>query len=170
MEGFCRRARIALSSIAGFGMILLSSFGAAPPAGSGTPLVPVGPEVQVQLGDVQVIATSEPGETRWGYHQYPNLFRLPEGRIGLGFSHNADATEAVGNASPMYVSADEGKTWKRVYNHVAGYKPHPTVAEVSPGEFLSISPVVAFNLKATGLSLPPPVGYLGDEKGIAVHR
>ena len=145
-------------------------FWSAPLAGSGTPPVSVGPEVRVQLGKVQVIATSEPGETRWGYHQYPALFRLPQGRIGLGFSHNADATEAVGHASPMVLSADEGKTWKRVYNHVAGYKPHPTVAEVSPGEFLSISPVVAFNLKATGLSLPPPVGYLGDEKGISLHR
>ena len=156
--------------VPGTAAIYLFFLWSAPLAGSGTPLVPVGPEVRVQLGKVQVIATSEPDETRWGYHQYPALFRLPQGRIGLGFSHNADATEAVGHASPMYVSADEGRSWKRVYNHVAGYKPHPAVAEISPGEFLSISPVVAFNLKATGLSLPPPVGYLGDEKGISLHR
>lgn len=156
-----RRFRLALTEVSAV-IILFAQWA--------EPAIEVGPEVQVRLSDPVVVATSEPGEMRWGYWQFPNLFHLPEGRIGLGFSHNADATETYGTASPMYISDDQGRTWKRVYNHVAGYKPHPSGCEVAPGEFLSVSPVVAFNLEAARLELPPPAGYLGKEKGISLHR
>ncbi len=141
------------------------------PAGqkNGSP-VEAGPEVEVTLGEPVIVALSEPGEMRWGFHQYPALFRLPEGRIGLGYSHNADAVEAFGNASPTYTSEDKGRTWKRVCNHIAGYKPHVSVCEIAPGEFLCMASTVAFNLKAAGLNLSPPAGFLGDEKGLSLHR
>ena len=58
----------------------------SPGQGSGS-TVEAGPEVQVKLGEPVIVALSELGEMRWGYHQYPALFRLPEGRIGLGHSH-----------------------------------------------------------------------------------
>ena len=69
----------------------------------------------------------------------------------------------------MFVSNDNGLTWRRTHNHVAGYKPHPTVLEVNTEEYLSISPV-AFNLQATSLTLPPTVGHLDKEKGIPLHH
>ena len=39
------------------------------------------------VGPPVVVALSEPGETRWGWHQFPALSLLPDGEILCAFSH-----------------------------------------------------------------------------------
>ena len=61
----------------------------------------------MKLGDPIVAAVSDVGETRWGFHQFPNLSRLPDGRIVLTWANAADASETHGHPAPCCVSRDD---------------------------------------------------------------
>lgn len=49
----------------------------------------------------------------WGAYQFPDLFRLPDGRIMCAFADSGDTPDAYGAARGCYVSADNGVTWER---------------------------------------------------------
>lgn len=115
--------------------------------------------VTVELGAPVVVAVSRVGERRWGFHQFPALSRLPDGRVFCMFSYQPDAVASYGNPARKYVSSDDGVTWKRAKDEgpVRG-APHSVVSEVFDGEFLCLPPMPAFDLKAARVTMPEPIG------------
>jgi hypothetical protein len=120
---------------------------------------PLGDKVTARIGAPVVVALSRPGETRWGFHQFPALSPLPDGRILCTFNKQRDAIAAYGGASGAYVSADNGATWKRATIADLGLiAPHPSVSEVFDGEYLCAPATAAFDAKKHKVELPEPVG------------
>ncbi|MCF7687784.1 MAG: glycoside hydrolase [Cephaloticoccus sp.] len=85
--------------------------------------------MRIKLSDPVLVAESsfvnETGVDRWGFHQFPVLDRLLDGRIAVTFHINADSARAYGKAAAepnRAVSPDEGQTWVRGPAHepVAG--------------------------------------------------
>ena len=116
-------------------------------------------KVIVELGKPVVLAVSRVGEKRWGFHQFPALSRLPDGRIFCMFSYQTDAVVSYGNPARTYVSSDDGVTWKltRDEGPIRG-APHSVICSLFDGEFLCVPPMPAFDLKAAKLTMPEPVG------------
>ena len=46
--------------------------------------------MKFELSDPVVVALSEPNETRWGFHQFPALSVLPDGKILIMFADAED--------------------------------------------------------------------------------
>lgn len=65
-------------------------------------------EATLVLHDPVPVAVSEPGEKRWGFHQFPAISRLPGGRLLVTFNDRPDRDEAYGTPGPAYVSSDSG--------------------------------------------------------------
>jgi hypothetical protein len=116
-------------------------------------------KVTVALGPPVVVAVSRPGETRWGFHQFPALSRLLDGRILCTFSRQRDAVASYGGGAPTCASSDGGATWTRAKSEgLRLIAPHVFVSEVFDGEFLCVPPTPAFDAKAKKVTLPKPVG------------
>lgn len=49
-------------------------------------------------------------ELHWGYIQFPKLYEMADGNIGLFFHYGNDSPDALGNGKYLY-SKDRGKTW-----------------------------------------------------------
>ncbi len=129
------------------------------------------PALEIEVGDPVVVALSRAGEKRWGFHQFPSLARIPDGRIVATYSHNEDAVEAYGTECPAFLSNDDGKTWTRMEKaDFLGMKPHPSVCEVAPGEFLCVPPVRPFDLNAAKLEMPEPVVSNKGNGALSLHR
>lgn len=124
----------------------------------------------VEYGEPIVVAVSQVDEKRWGYHQFPALAQLPDGIIELSYSNNEDAITTYGSKCPVFVSKDQGQTW---VNDDKGFpfdiKPHSSVCEVAPGEYLFVPPAKPLDLAVINLSLPKPAAIF--EKGqFEMHR
>jgi hypothetical protein len=116
-------------------------------------------KVTAEIGAPVVVALSRVGEKRWGFHQFPALSRLPDGRIICMFNKQKDAVAAYGGAAAKRVSDDGGASWKTMRG--AGLTliaPHSAVSEVFDGEYLCVRPTPAFDAKANKVALPKPVG------------
>jgi len=111
--------------------------------------------VRVEFDEPVVIALSEPGETRWGHHQFVWLSEYPGNRILARFHACADAVAAYGEPQPTYVSSDEGQTWEPFAE--PGLPPAGITSRVFDGEFLCVPTIEAFDTKAHGIALPEPV-------------
>ena len=64
----------------------------------------------LEISDPYVVVQSGAGETRWGYYQFPCIYRNDDGSIRVTWALHDDAVDAVGNGS-YAVSTDGGKTW-----------------------------------------------------------
>jgi len=116
-------------------------------------------KVTVELGAPAVVAVSRVGEKRWGFHQFPALSRLPDGRIFCMFSYQPDAVASYGIPARRFTSSDAGVTWKRAKEEgPIRAAPHSVISEVFNGEFLCIPPIPAFDLQKANVTLPEPVG------------
>jgi hypothetical protein len=127
--------------------------------------------VSVRIGAPVVVAVSRPGETRWGFHQFPALSPLPDGRILCTFNKQRDAVAAYGGASGAYVSADHGATWKRAKVADLGLiAPHPAVSPVFDGEYLCAPATAAFDAKKHKVELPEPVAQFHAYTNNSIYR
>lgn len=116
-------------------------------------------KVTVEIGAPAVVAVSRVGEKRWGFHQFPALSRLPDGRIVCTFSKQKDAVASYGGAAPTYASRDGGATWTRAKPEgLALIAPHVFVSELFDGEYLCVPATPAFDAQAQKIALPRPVG------------
>lgn len=77
--------------------------------------------MQIDISEPALIAESsfvnQAGVDRWGYHQFPQLTRLLDGRIAVTFHINADSATAYGKSTTepnRGVSSDGGRSWQRV--------------------------------------------------------
>ncbi|MBA4388094.1 MAG: hypothetical protein C0404_08945 [Verrucomicrobia bacterium] len=147
-----------MSNLIRSGSALVPAAGSAAAAGETT--TPAG-EIDIRLEDPVVAAVSAPGEKRWGFHQFPQLSRMPGGQLLLTYAHNEDAVATYGTVCPALVSADDGRTWKPLEKDGTPFvpsKPHGCVFEVLDGQFLTAPPAPNFDLKAAGMALPAKVG------------
>lgn len=160
-EVFLRFEIAAAAVTAAFAVSGLASARAASPA----------PKLEIEVGNPVIVSLSRAGEKRWGFHQFPSLARIPDGRIVATYSHNEDAVEAYGAACPAFVSADGGKTWTRMEKaDFLGMKPHPSVCEAAPGEFLCVPPARPFDLNPGKLEMPEPVVSGKGNGALSLHR
>lgn len=67
--------------------------------------------IRVELGRPAVVVLSQPNETRWGYYQFPEIFRLDNGHLAVLYSVHSDSAMSYGQPKPGRVSSDGGKTW-----------------------------------------------------------
>ncbi|MBT3377012.1 MAG: exo-alpha-sialidase [Lentisphaerae bacterium] len=115
------------------------------------------PPLDVSIDDPVLVALSAPGEQRWGFHQFPALSRMPDGRILLMYADAADASETHGHPAPGYVSDDEGQSWSFLSEELRPVRPHFSISEVYDGEFLVMPACEYLNIDAMGVELPEPV-------------
>lgn len=66
----------------------------------------------IELAEPVTVTLAPPEIRQWGPYQFPNLARLPDGRIEVSFHMEADSATAYGLSPARAVSADQGKTWK----------------------------------------------------------
>jgi hypothetical protein len=118
-----------------------------------------GGKLTVRIGAPVVVALSRPGETRWGFHQFPALSPQPDGQILCTFNEQHDAVAAYGGASGACVSADRGATWERAtVADLDLIAPHPAVSKLFDGEYLCVPATAAFDARKHKVELPAPVG------------
>lgn len=51
--------------------------------------------------------------TGWGPYQFPDLFKLPDGRLMCAFADSTDTIDTYGAERGCCVSSDGGKTWEK---------------------------------------------------------
>ena len=113
--------------------------------------------MKITMDDPVVVAVSAAGETRWGFHQFPALSRMPDGRILIMYADAADASETHGSPAPCFISGDSGKSWKRFKsNDLTPTRPHFAVSKVFDGEYLVIPSMGYFDVEKNGIKLPEP--------------
>ena len=80
------------------------------------PRVTLGPPVVVMLGP--------PGDLRWGYYAFPDMWRAPGGELYLAVNVGEDAND-VGEHLPtqFFVSRDEGESWLPILEDQVDFSP-----------------------------------------------
>lgn len=111
----------------------------------------------VQLDEPSLISKSAPDESRWGFHQFPALTRLPDGRIIIMWADAEDASETHGGQSESKVSGDGGKTWRPFSGPPAPIRPHFTITPVFNGEYLTMPACRYFDIREAGIDLGEPL-------------
>ena len=109
----------------------------------------------LRISDPTIVSYSSEGETRWGYHQFPALSRLPDGRILLVYADAEDASESHGEVAPAFVSSD-GTTWSPFVGPPHPVRPHFSVTPLG-GRSLVLPSAPYFDTARHGIELPPPV-------------
>lgn len=82
--------------------------------------------MKVEIGPPVLVSLAPPGETRWGFWNFPYLFRLPDGALALTHHTDHDSERAYGRAAPFFVSRDEGRSWQPQSPPCAELGLHPT--------------------------------------------
>lgn len=95
--------------------------------------------IDLQLGEVVVVAVSGDVKSNWGHFQFPKLSPLPQGEILLTFNDSADDNAAYGHPGPAFVSRDQGKTWQAYQGTERAIAiSHSPISAVAGGEYLCL--------------------------------
>ncbi len=125
----------------------------------------------VSLGDPVLAARSAPNETRWGFHQFPSLNRLPDGGISLSYANADDSHATHGSASPALVSHDQGRSWQPMTGDLKPVTPHFAIAELCDGDYLAIPGCRYFDITKESVTLPEPFEKSGMNGSVCFfHR
>jgi len=127
--------------------------------------------LEVRLSEPVVIARSRPRETRWGYHQFPAISRLPDGRIVVTYNGGPDRDDFYGRPGPAYVSSDQGVTWTE-------YGPddplltvsHSVISEVNDGDYLCVPMSSSMDIEKEGVKLPQVSGKMHVYNEVLLYR
>ncbi|MDA0989671.1 MAG: sialidase family protein [Verrucomicrobia bacterium] len=127
--------------------------------------------ITVRVSDPVVVALSEAGETRWGYHQFPALSRLPDGRLLVTFNDRPDRDDAYGTPGPAYVSADGGLTW----NRWTSPEPlltvsHSVISQICDGEYLCVPISPSLDVIKSKVELPEVAGRMNVYGELMLYR
>ncbi|MBN1901736.1 exo-alpha-sialidase [Candidatus Sumerlaeota bacterium] len=108
------------------------------------------------LGAPVVVCASQPGETRWGYHQFAVISEYPGGGILLRHHAAEDAVSAYGAPLPTYLSRDQGKTWQSFNEE--GLPANGITCPLLDGHFICVPMAKALDAAAEKIAMPEPVG------------
>lgn len=67
--------------------------------------------VTLQMMPPVVIAQADAAQRQWGYHQFPAIEQLPDGRLHVRYHIQPDSARAYGLEKGHALSADGGQTW-----------------------------------------------------------
>jgi hypothetical protein len=110
-------------------------------------------DIEIRMGEIMIraskpipVSLSPPGEDRWGYHQFPTISRLPDGRLLVNINDGPDSDDWYGKPGPALVSEDRGTTWRKPH----ALEPlltvsHSVISELYHGEFLCVPMSPAFD-------------------------
>ncbi len=112
--------------------------------------------MKMDMGTPIVAAVSEVGETRWGFHQFPNMTRLPDGAILLTWADAEDASETHGRPAPALCSRDQGRSWSVFEGEPRPTRPHFCISEVFDGDYLTMPSAPYLNVAQAGWTMPAP--------------
>lgn len=118
---------------------------------------PLSPEIEVELSEPVVVALAQPGERRWGVHQFPALSRLPDKSILVMYADAPDSHATHGKEAPAFVSRDEGKTWEPYAGALNVIRPHFSISAVYNDEYLVAPAQPYLNWREENITLPQPV-------------
>lgn len=108
----------------------------------------------VELSEPVMVAIAE-REEKWGFFQFPTMYRSDEGVIIVGWQLNEDTPTAYGiGSSGQAMSKDEGLTWSPLDKRYF-YKSHSMV-ECSNGDILQVNTPTTKNIK-NYQNIPTPV-------------
>jgi hypothetical protein len=65
----------------------------------------------IKAGNPSVLSESPPGENRWGFYQFPDLWRAPGGEIYCAVNVGHDCLIGQHEPSRFFLSRDNGRTW-----------------------------------------------------------
>ena len=82
--------------------------------------------MKISMGPCRVVSMAPVSEKRWGFWNFPYLFRMPDGALGLTHHVDHDSEDAYGKAAPFFVSRDEGRTWSSLTPPCPELGLHPT--------------------------------------------
>ena len=79
---------------------------------------------RVTLGPPVVVLLGPPGDLRWGYYAFPDMWRAPGGELYLAVNVGEDAND-VGEHLPtqFFVSQDEGESWLPILEAQVDFSP-----------------------------------------------
>ena len=119
------------------------------------------PGIDVRVSEPVVVAGSAPGETRWGFHQFPTISRLPDGRLLVTYNDCPDRDDAYGKPGPAFVSSDTGVTWEKWQppDPFLGIS-HSTISEVYDGQYLCVPMSPSLDIEKNKVKLPPVAGTI----------
>ena len=81
------------------------------PPGPQTPEEPLGPDLDISVGEPFIIAQSD-RRTTWGYYTFPILQKINDETLMLGFSTGEDAFLSFDREPGRMISTDRGQTWQ----------------------------------------------------------
>ena len=110
----------------------------------------------VEIGSPVLIVQGPPGEQRWGRYQFPSIYRMDGNRLMVSVHVEADAAEAYGLPSRLFVSSDGGASWRED----SGAMKRPHGLRLPNGDWLRIDTPAA--LRAEKLKFPQPVGQMNS--------
>ncbi|MBQ4106250.1 MAG: exo-alpha-sialidase [Lentisphaeria bacterium] len=71
--------------------------------------------IRLSFGEPRIVAQGPTYEQAgWGTHQFPEIRRLPDGRLAVSYHIVADTTEAYGLERGWATSSDGGRSWSDV--------------------------------------------------------
>ena len=121
--------------------------------------------VDIVLSDPVVVATSPPGETRWGFYQFPKMWRGGDGRLYLAMHVGADSPAGRHEPTQYFASADEGISWDGIDADRLDRSPQvydmPDGGQVSFGWPRRVDGPREDMVDVVGLGLKPAAGPFG---------
>lgn len=128
-------------------------------------------DMEARVSDPSVVAVSAPGERRWGYHQFPAISRLPDGRLLATFNDCPDRDDAYGAPGPARLSSDGGLTWHEedLPDPLLSVA-HSAVSEVGRGEYLCVPMSPSLDIKARHITLPNVSGTMSVYGEVLFHK
>ncbi|MBU4200376.1 MAG: glycoside hydrolase [Verrucomicrobia bacterium] len=82
--------------------------------------------MNIEIGASTLVSMAPPCETRWGFWNFPYLFRMPDGALALTHHVDHDTEETYGKTAPLFVSRDEGRSWHSLQPPCPELGLHPT--------------------------------------------
>lgn len=116
-------------------------------------LVLDGATLHLTWGAPRVVAIADKPQP-WGYFQFPSIARMDSGALLVKWSMQPDSIKSYGQKKAGWMkSTDDGRTWTPAEDEATD---RPFAFALSNGERISIHTPTP--LKASELTLPPPVG------------
>lgn len=120
--------------------------------------------MRITLSEPKIVAMGPCSETAgWGVYQFPDLWKLPDGRLLYSFHDAADSVTAYGSEKRFCLSCDNGNTWAEVPK---GEIAHLMGLQLSNGDLLRFQELPS--IPTESLNLPEPVGT--SVKGFTVYK
>jgi len=116
-------------------------------------------QAHLTMGEAVLVDIGPASERRWGYYQFPSIWRLPDGAIAVAYQLADDSITSYGRCGRgIFFSTDEGKTWQRYAARDARKQEEDSLASgllLPNGDRIRISDAVARPISE--LDLPRPI-------------